>query len=165
MDELNEALKLSIPAPQRRVALQAFRRQMRRWGIALPDVPPLALSFGMGDFYEHGLVESWIANERQAGYCGKYLFLFGGQTCAKHFHKRKLETFFIVKGKVRMEYGGKTWVMRPGDVLRVDRSKAHRFTGIGPALILEISKPCLVNDNYFEDPRVPYGHPAGKKRG
>jgi N-acetylneuraminate synthase len=85
------------------------------------------------------------------------LFLFDGQTCPKHHHRFKLETFFIVKGEVEMEYEGRRWMLKTGDTLRVEVNKPHRFTGCGPALILEVSKPCVIDDNYFADPNIPIG--------
>ena len=33
----------------------------------------------------------------------------------------------------------------------------HSFTGAGPALLLEVSKPCIIDDNYFEDTRILIG--------
>ena len=35
--------------------------------------------------------------------------------------------------------------------------KRHSFTGKGPALLLEVSTPCLVKDNVFENPNIPIG--------
>jgi N-acetylneuraminate synthase len=123
----------------------------------MPAVEPLVLDFGLGDFDKVGLIEYWIANEEAAGYCGKFLFVLDGQTCPKHHHKAKLETFFIVKGQVEMEYDGRVRTMNPGDTLRVECGKPHRFTGRGPALLIEVSKPCIIDDNHFADPRIPIG--------
>jgi hypothetical protein len=47
--------------------------------------------------------------------------------------------------------------MEEGDVLSVAQDEAHRFTGIGPALILEISKPCLLSDSFFDNPAIQIG--------
>jgi len=157
MDELEKGLNISIPKDKATPFLQLFQQQMEEWGIALPDIEPLVLDFGLGHFYKIGLIEYWIANEIDSGYCGKYLFVFDQQTCPLHHHLDKLETFFIVKGTVKMIYGEKVLHMVPGDVLRVDTQQAHSFTGIGPALLLEISKPCLISDNYFSDERIPIG--------
>lgn len=157
MDELKKGLDLGITGPQRDRAVAAFEKQLRQWQVTMPAVEPLVIDFGLGDFAKVGLIEYWIANETAAGYCGKFLFLFDGQSCPMHYHRTKLETFFIVKGRVRMDYAGKVREMREGDVLRVECNKPHEFRGIGPALILEVSKPCVIDDNYFADPRVPYG--------
>lgn len=157
MDELNKGLTVAFTGPAARRALAACRRQLKTWGVALPAVTPLVLDFGLGRFDRIGLIEYWLANEARAGYCGKYLFVFDGQTCPEHRHRVKHETFFVVQGRVRMRSGGRTWIMKPGDVYRVPRGRAHRFTGIGPALLLELSTPCQVDDNYFTDRRIPIG--------
>ena len=157
MDELERGLRVSMTGPAARRALAACRRQLAAWGVALPRVKPLVLDFGLGRFAEIGLIEYWLANEAKAGYCGKYLFVFDGQTCPEHRHRRKHETFFVVQGRVRMRCGGRTRVLRPGAVVPVPPSRNHRFTGIGPALLLELSMPCEVADNYFADRAIPIG--------
>ncbi len=37
----------------------------------------------------------------------------------------------------------------PGDVLPVAQGSPHGFTGIGPALLLEVSKPCRIADKHL----------------
>ncbi len=160
MDELQKALNISegvLSGAEREKALLAFQAQIRAWDIALPRVEPLIWQFGLNDFSRTGLIECWIANESEAGYCAKYLFLFDGQTCPMHLHKIKVETFFVVKGSARMVCGGVTREMNPGETLLVKAGTFHSFTGIGPVLLLEVSMPSRVDDNFFEDSRVPYG--------
>jgi mannose-6-phosphate isomerase-like protein (cupin superfamily) len=134
MDEIEAGLKISLSGPSRERALGLCGRQLAAWNVTMPAVEPLVLDFGLGEFEKTGLIEYWIANEIEAGYCGKWLFLFAGQTCPRHHHQTKLETFFIFRGTVRMQ-----------------------FEGVGPALLLEVSKPCVVADNYFADTRIPIG--------
>ncbi|HUT23584.1 MAG TPA: D-lyxose/D-mannose family sugar isomerase [Sumerlaeia bacterium] len=157
MRELQKGLDISISGPQREEALDRFHGQLETWQLAMPAVEPLVLDFGLEEFYKTGLIECWIANEPQAGYCGKYLFLSDGQTCPSHRHREKKETFCIVKGTVRMTCGDQTEAMGPGSVLNVEPGVFHRFTGKGPALVLEISQPCFIDDNYFENPEIPIG--------
>jgi N-acetylneuraminate synthase len=157
MDELSKGLSISVSAPLRDKALGMFLQQIKEWGIALPDVEPLVLDFGLDDFHKVGLIEYWIANEVDAGYCGKYLFVFDGQSCPRHRHQHKKETFFLVKGQLQVEYDGQVLTMQPGDVLVVDPLKYHSFTGIGPALILELSMPCIIDDNHFSHTLIPIG--------
>ena len=157
MQELARAQDLAFKGPQAQRALQEFRRQIAAWTVALPPAQALVLDFGLGDFRRIGLIECWIANEAAAGYCGKYLFLFDGQTCPLHRHRVKHETFFVVKGRVALEYNGRRLTLGEGDVLPVEPWKYHRFTGLGPALLLELSMPCKVDDNFFEDTRIPIG--------
>jgi len=63
------------------------------WGLTMPGAEPLALDFGLGRFDEIGEIEFWVANEETCGYCGKFLFVAGGQTCPYHKHHKKHETF------------------------------------------------------------------------
>ena len=149
---MNQASRIEAAGPPAEQALADFAGHLRAWNLVMPVVQPLVLDFGLGDFRRIGLIEYWVANEVEAGYCGKFLFVFDRQTCPRHHHREKQETFFIVRGAVEMDYDGRVWRMNPGDVLPVECGKPHQFSGIGPALILEVSKPCIVADNYFADP-------------
>jgi mannose-6-phosphate isomerase-like protein (cupin superfamily) len=157
MDELKKGLDISLHGVAARRALATFRRQVKAWGVTMPPVKPLVLDFGLGEYERTGLIEYWIANETRAGYCGKYLFVFDGQTCPRHRHATKHETFFIVKGRVRMACGGRSRVMKEGDLLPVPPGCFHSFTGVGPALLLELSMPCEIADNEFADRRILIG--------
>ena len=138
-------------------AMARFTRQIEQWGLKMPDVEPLVLDFGLGDFARTGLIEHWIANEMEAGYCGKFLFVFAGQSCPLHHHRQKVETFYIVRGSVRMQHKDAVLDMGPGASLAVRTGEMHGFTGREPCLLLEISKPCLIDDNYFSNTAIPIG--------
>ena len=157
MDELLKGLDISVVGPVREKAIESFLRQMTTWAIALPPVEPLVLDFGLGNFGKIGLIEYWITNESEAGYCGKYLFVFDGQTCPKHRHITKHETFFLVKGQVTMDIAEQEQTLSQGSVKPVPPGTYHSFTGLGPALLLELSMPCEISDNDFVDRRIPIG--------
>jgi quercetin dioxygenase-like cupin family protein len=135
--------------------LKRFEAQMKKWGTVVPKVKPLVINFGGHDFNKEGLIELWIANEEKEGYCGKYLFVFEGQTCPYHHHPFKHETFYVMKGSVSMNVNGRKRVLKEGQILAMAQKTKHSFTGLGgPALLLEVSKPCVQNDNLFEDPTI-----------
>ena len=160
MSELDKALAIGdgmLTGFEREKAFAAFHQQIEEWKIALPHVEPLMWHFGLNDFYKVGLIEYWIANEMEAGYCAKYLYLFDGQTCPMHRHETKVETFFVVNGKVSINSDNVVRELAPGDAVRVDAGKFHSFSGVGAALLLEVSMPCVIDDNFFENPRIPYG--------
>ena len=146
--------KIQLSGELRQQALEKFDKQLKAWGLKMPPVEPSVMDFGQRSFYRVGLIEYWLANEIESGYCGKYLFVFDGQQCPYHGHKQKHETFFIVKGQVQMVVDAKELIMNEGDVLAMPPGKLHSFTGIGDALVLEISTPCLVSDNVFQDPKI-----------
>lgn len=157
MDELDKGIQVALQGEVALKAVARVRHQVESWGLKLPAITPLVFDFGLGDFERVGEVEFWIANETKAGYCGKFLFIWHGQTCPKHMHKEKHETFFVVKGRITIEYDGEDFEMMTGDVLRIGTGKHHSFTGIEPTLLLEVSKPSIIADNYFADTRIPIG--------
>jgi len=139
---------------EREAALDGFRKQVDQWGLTMPQDVTLVLHFGLDDFRRTGAIEYWIVNDVEAGYCGKFLFVFDGQTCPAHFHKAKHETFFIVKGTVRMTAGGQERTMSQGETLVMPPGTRHTFTGLGNCLLLEVSLPSTGKDNYFDDERI-----------
>jgi mannose-6-phosphate isomerase-like protein (cupin superfamily) len=157
MDELDKGRRIALHGPEAETAAAEAAGQIREWDLTMPPVEPLVLDFGLGDFRRTGEIEYWIANETEAGYCGKFLFVFDGQTCPQHRHAGKHETFFVVKGDVKMVRGAETHNLREGGVLKVPPGVPHTFTGQGPALLLELSTPCQIDDNTFDDSRIPIG--------
>jgi D-lyxose ketol-isomerase len=154
MDELDKGLSISLTGARAETALRDFRRQMDAWGLAAPPAEPLVLDFGLAEFDRVGLIEVWIANEKGAGYCGKYLFVLDGQQCPMHSHRTKHETFFLLRGCLKVQMNGQSLTLRPGDVLPVPPGCVHSFQGEGNSLLLELSMPCDVSDNRFEDPQI-----------
>lgn len=154
MQELDAGLKKAIIGTETDLALETFQRQVEAWGLAMPPVKPLIMDFGLGEFDRVGLIEYWIANEVEAGYCGKYLFVFDGQTCPLHSHRVKHETFFLVRGCLDVVLDGRCLTLHPGDVLPIPPGQVHSFQGRGNSLLLELSMPCRVSDNCFENPRT-----------
>jgi mannose-6-phosphate isomerase-like protein (cupin superfamily) len=158
MEELKKAIAIALTGPTKDEAIKKFTEKILLWQISIPNTELLVLDFGLGEFYKTGLIECWITNEIKAGYCGKFLFVFEGQTCPLHQHRTKHETFYILKGQVNMTFDSRTFPMKPGDVLPVPSGKLHSFTGLNDsALLIEISKPCIVDDNGFADRRIPIG--------
>jgi N-acetylneuraminate synthase len=153
---MTEALDFpfQVTGEKRKKALQHCRETIQGWGLTMPDVEPLALDFGLGRFDEIGEIEFWVANEEEFGYCGKFLFVGDGQTCPYHKHDQKHETFFVMKGQVRMVIDGEEKVLQEGDTLVMPPGQRHSFTGIGPALLLEVSMPSIRQDNFFAEKAI-----------
>lgn len=146
--------QLTLQGEERRRALERIHRVVRSWKLRLPDVPPDPLHFGFHDFYRIGETEFNVNNNIQHGYCGKFMFMFKGQTCPMHHHRIKHETFFIVKGRVEMELSGRRRILNQGDRLVVDQNCKHAFTALEDSLVLESSKPDLVDDSIFDDEKI-----------
>lgn len=153
MENLSE-FPYQVTGEKRERALAYCLQTIQEWGLKMPSVEPLVMDFGLGRFDEIGEIEFWIANEVEAGYCGKFLFVADGQTCPYHMHHQKHETFFVVKGQVRMVIDNVERILTEGDTLVMPPGKKHSFTGIGPALLLEVSMPSMRQDNFFDDPNI-----------
>jgi quercetin dioxygenase-like cupin family protein len=143
-----------VTGEKRKQALEHCLGTIQSWGLTMPDVEPLALDFGLGRFDEIGEIEFWVANEEAYGYCGKFLFVADGQTCPYHKHNKKHETFFVLKGEVRMVVDDEEKVLQEGDILVMPPGQRHSFTGVGPALLLEVSMPSVRQDNFFADKAI-----------
>jgi quercetin dioxygenase-like cupin family protein len=154
MNESEIISKLSLPGKEQKLVLEKINCIIAAWGLKLPDVPADCLHFGYNDFLQTGETEFNINNNVEHGYCGKFMFLFAGQTCPMHHHRKKHETFFIVKGKVNMELSGEKYVLSQGDRLIVNQFDWHKFTALEDSLILESSKPDQVDDSIFEDQMI-----------
>lgn len=93
-------------------------------------------------------------------YCCKYLVLADGMQCSLHRHHEKMETFFVLSGKVGVKWGTDLNQLRveakdAGDALPVYPGTWHRFWAIeGPAVILEVS-------THHDDSDVERADPSG----
>jgi N-acetylneuraminate synthase len=147
-------LDFELAGAERETALAAAARILAGWGLTMPPAAPLAIHFGLNDFYRVGEVEYWIVNDRANNYCGKFLFLFDGQRCPLHYHKIKDETFFVVKGRVALQVDGAAIELGEGDTYKMAPGKRHTFAAEGgPALVLEVSLRSLPEANFFDDTR------------
>ena len=148
--------KIEVEKGERKRYIAKADKVIGGWGIKMPDVyPPLLLDFGKGDFSKTGHIEYWIANDEKNGYCGKFIFMFKGQTCPAHSHRKKHETFMVVKGAITMRINGKKIIkMKEGQVLKMPQRNLHTFTAERDSLILEVSQPSIKKDNFFADRKI-----------
>jgi mannose-6-phosphate isomerase-like protein (cupin superfamily) len=150
----NTVDRLMLQGESRQHTLAKIHQVVASWGLKLPEVTPEPLHFGYDDFDRIGETEFNVNNNVVEGYCGKFMFLFAGQKCPLHHHRIKHETFFIVKGRVEMELDGAASIMEQGDTLVVDRNAWHAFTALTDSLILECSKPDVMDDSIFRDESI-----------
>ena len=85
--------------------------------------------------------ERWIVNDV---YCAKFLEIAPGFQCSLHYHRKKLETFHILEGVVRLEQRDVRGIpfdetLYSGDTRTIQPKTAHRFSSVDGAKILEIS--------------------------
>lgn len=77
------------------------------------------------------------------GYCGRVLTVDKGQKSSLHYHIRKNETFYVLKGTIKVDLSfdlhERAVILTEGDCIDIPQFVLHRFTGIENATVLEIS--------------------------
>jgi mannose-6-phosphate isomerase len=89
-------------------------------------------------------------------YCGKVIFVKGGEELSLQFHKEKDETIYVHSGRVEFEIGdpGKpvdVEVVGPGHAFHLPPGTVHRLRALEDAVLLEVSTPELDDVVRLED--------------
>lgn len=98
--------------------------------------------------------EEIIVNNKD--YCGKILTIFGGFISSYHCHKKKTETFYVLKGEVILDLGDKSrenikrYYLQEGTSITINPGQYHFFTSRNEAKFLEISTHHKDSDSYRE---------------
>ena len=93
----------------------------------------------------------WATNDR---YCGKFLKFNKDSRFSMHFHAIKHETWYILKGKFQVNWiDTKTaethkFILREGNTWVNDPLMPHQLICLKKGIIIEISSPDSVEDNY-----------------
>ena len=97
--------------------------------------------------------ELWIHNDES--YCGKLLFFEKGKRCSWHYHKKKVETFYLQSGKMLVKYGNIDdkevafeTLLTPGDAFEIPRGRRHQMTALEDSELFEFST------EHFEDDSI-----------
>ena len=93
--------------------------------------------------------EHWIVNRE---YCGKKLILRRGYRCSLHYHKNKDEVFYVISGRLLLQYGETARVLEVGDHQHIAPGVPHSFWGIADAEIIEFSTHHEDEDSYRVEP-------------
>jgi len=128
-------------------------RLIRDSGIQLQDQLDLELShhYGLDRFHETGCAIITCVNRE---YCKKIIMLLPGQFNPTHTHHQKEETFHILYGELEINLDGVKRICHAGDIVTVERGKAHNFGSATGAVMEEISTTHFRNDSFYDDPNI-----------
>ena len=96
--------------------------------------------------------EIWISNNDE--YCGKILEFGAGKTFSMHYHLLKREDFYVLEGRLKLEYfdlsnaDRKSMELLPGDAIEIKRGVPHKITALEKSRIIEISTTHHESDSY-----------------
>ncbi len=109
--------------------------------------------------------EHIIVNKSE--YCGKKMYFVKGKQCSLHYHQKKDETFFVIKGAVMMYYTSlgnaleqqafqnldawEKWcdseILIPGDSFYVPVGLVHRVVALEDSEVIEFSTESRDSDS------------------
>ena len=82
--------------------------------------------------------EIWIVNEKE--YCAKFLVLRKGAQCSYHYHPKKKETFYALRGEAILTLEGEDYILNTFSPPRTILPKQkHSFLGLKDSVLLEVS--------------------------
>ena len=96
--------------------------------------------------------EHWISNNEL--YCGKLLEFNEGSSFSMHYHLNKTETFYVLKGSLKLEFFNletadrKALQIKSGDVIDIPSGTPHKLTALENSVIIEISTHHEDSDSY-----------------
>ena len=103
---------------------------------------------GLEHFRETGAVFINIINKE---YCKSYVVLLAGQSYPKHYHKIKMETFFVIYGDLIVSRDDGKYLLKPGELLSIERGESHSFSSDTGVVFEEMSTTYIKNDSIYED--------------
>ncbi|MCM1183104.1 MAG: cupin domain-containing protein [Roseburia sp.] len=107
--------------------------------------------YGIEDFNKTGAVFINVVNKE---YCKSYAVILPGQSYPLHYHKIKLETFYVLYGELEVTCEENTYILKPGEMLDVERGAEHSFCSATGAVFEEISTTYVRNDSIYIDSKI-----------
>jgi quercetin dioxygenase-like cupin family protein len=99
--------------------------------------------------------EIWLVNNKEENYCGKILYIQEGCSTSMHFHAKKHESFYILKGDLQIDildtFTTKihSTILHEGEVFSLGRVTPHKLIAKdGPVKFAETSTYHEDSDSY-----------------
>jgi len=83
--------------------------------------------------------EIWITKEEK--YAAKILEIKRGERSSLHYHKKKKETMYILKGKLKILVDGKEFLLTEGESITLNPGEVHRLIALEDISTIEASTP------------------------
>jgi mannose-6-phosphate isomerase len=95
------------------------------------------------------IIKPWgyeLLIEKNNKYMFKKLLMKKGHRCSLQFHKKKIETIFVVSGNLKIFYGKnrnklKHKIFKPQDTITINPKMIHRMQAVNDCIYLEASTP------------------------
>lgn len=97
--------------------------------------------------------ELWLTNNEK--YCGKILHFYEGKQCSFHYHKKKHEHFYVLKGNFTIKLSwnndrdnAEELFLYSGDVIEIPVGLRHQMFALTEGELIEISTEHFEDDSY-----------------
>ena len=87
-------------------------------------------------------------------YCKKLVCLFENQYHPKHKHFKKIETFHILSGVLKLKKENTVYKLYPGEKINVLNNEWHEFTTETGCIFEEVSTESLKRDSVYFDKKI-----------
>ena len=87
-------------------------------------------------------------------YCKSYVVQLPGQHYPDHYHKIKIETFYVIWGELIVNCEGVTSVLKPAGIRTIQRGESHSFFTETGAVFEELSTTYLNNDSVYSEKSI-----------
>jgi N-acetylneuraminate synthase len=104
--------------------------------------------YGLERFHEVGCTIIECINRE---YAKKLIVQLPGQWNPVHYHKKKDETFQVLRGVLEVEIEGNTKILHPGDSLWIPRGVWHGFGSKTGVIFEEVSTASFNDDSFYID--------------
>ncbi len=81
--------------------------------------------------------ERWFAHTK--GYAGKLLCIRRGRRLSLQYHRKKDETIYVDKGRLKLVLGRTSRVVGPGVSFHIPPRTLHRFEAVTTCRLIEVS--------------------------
>lgn len=128
--------------------LKSSVQYLKNENIVLPQKAQVNIYHhcGLDRFESVGAVFVNIINR---DYCKSYVIMKPGQDYPVHYHKIKNETFYVLRGTLRICVNDKEFILSPGEMLNVERGCDHSFGTSKGCIFEEISTMYIPNDSIY----------------
>ena len=96
--------------------------------------------------------EYWIANNEK--YCGKILKFKEGANFSMHYHILKEESWYVMEGKLKLEYfdletaARESKILTEGACVHLKPNIPHKLTALEDSSVFEVSTQHFEEDSY-----------------
>ncbi len=87
-------------------------------------------------------------------YCKSYVIMLPHEGYPNHYHRIKIESFYVLYGDLEVLVDGVETDLAAGDMIHIDRGQDHSFCSRAGVVFEEISTMYVPNDSIYLDTNV-----------